>query len=429
MADQTGTSRQLWPRAQFWVTLIAVGLAALALFVALRIDRRVDLRVGDETSVQDAEAILARANEAAGFADTILSFLEGASVVVGAILAVGAWMLRNSIQNQIEETRTFVQVTEERFAEREERLNELERKLTGRLDDMVIQTRQEIDSVQQQARDSFRVLSLLVLAEQQVRAHNFDTAIRTLQTAYGLDKNNQATNYLLGYLYTTRKKFDDAIARLESALEIEPDFAPAVAALGLALRRKGDGLTADSQLEERDRLWSQAETKLLDALALDAQLTDADGESYYGTLGGLYRRQDRYDAAIHAYEKALSVTPNKSYPVSNLAALYKRQGRDVEANAYYELVLRAAALQLDDDPRDFWTRADFAQAKLVLGNTDEAKKEYGLVVEHARERVVLETVRSTLLFLAKSPTPIPGLDEVTRLIDDALDRLADEDMD
>ncbi|MBN1200783.1 MAG: tetratricopeptide repeat protein [Anaerolineae bacterium] len=408
--------------AYILVTIVAVMLAALALFVALRIDRRVELDVSDDLTTEDAESILARANEVAGFADSILSFLEGASVVVGAGLAVGAWMLRTSIQSQVEKVNEFVEQTRQQFAEREKALDQLEADLMARTEDMVTQTQERIAAVQQQGRDALRVLSLLVLAEQQIRAHNFDSAIRALQDARELDPDNQATCYLLGYLYTSRKQFDDAIEHLEQALKADANFAPAIAALGLALRRKGDAISDPDRLVERDQLWAQAENKLLEALNLDWSLTDAEGESYYGTLGGLYRRQGRDDAAIRAYERARQVTPNSSYPITNLASLYKHQGDDEQAAFFFERVLRTAELQLDDDPRDYWTRADYAQARLILGQPDDALDELRLMLEQAPERGVLETVRSGLRFLAESPTPIDGLDAMIDLLNAALDQ-------
>jgi tetratricopeptide (TPR) repeat protein len=291
-----------------------------------------------------------------------------------------------------------------------------------RLDEMVEETRGTIAAVEQEARNSMRVLSMLVLAEQQVRAHNFDTAIRTLQNAYALDPNNQVTNYLLGYLYIVHKDYNSAIQRLEDAIRQEADFAPAIAALGLALRRKGDTL----QPPEQKLLWSQAETKLLEALDSDERLTDAEGQSYYGTLGGLYRRQQRYKDAIEAYEHARKVTPNSSYPVSNLATLYTHEGNETKAHEYYQRVLRAAELQLDDDPRDVWTRADYAQAKLVLGDRDEARNQLTMVLEHARkERGVLDTVLSGLRFLNESPIPISGIEDMIELLEKAIAKLDD----
>ena len=62
----------------------------------------------------------------------------------------------------------------------------------------------------------------------------------------------------IGELYTQRKGIALAIAHLERALEKEPEFTPAIAALGLALRRQGDGLDAPGQEAERQRAWEQA---------------------------------------------------------------------------------------------------------------------------------------------------------------------------
>jgi len=408
--------------AQLVVTVFAVVIASLALFYALRNERRIRL-VDNEVTTEQAEFILERANDATTFADSILSFLEGASVVIGAGLAVGAWILRNSIQKQFEESRAFAERAEARIREREHQLDNLEKMLVGQLDSMVQTTTGQIADVRRQGRDSFRLLSLLVLAEQQVRAHNIETAIRTLQDAYKLDADNHAANYLLGYLYTTRKEFDKAIERLHHALEQDPNFTPALAALGLAMRRKGDSLHSQGQFAARDQLWAQAETKLLEALSQDPRLTDADGESYYGTLGGLYRRQGRYDQAIQAYEKAHAITPNSSYPIANLATLHIHQGHAEQSTRFFHRVLKTAELQLDDDPRDVWTRADYAQAKLVLGYPDEALEQIKMILDQKPERTVLDTVRNGLQFLADSRQPIQGLEAMIELLNQAIAKL------
>ncbi len=170
------------------------------------------------------------------------------------------------------------------------------------------------------------------------------------------------------YLYSLRREYDRAIKHLEDSLAREDGFAPAIAALGLALRRKGDSLTADAERAQRNEYWSQAEMRLLNALRLDPHLTDAEGESYYGSLGGLYRRQGRYADAIDAYRRAEQITPASSYPLINLASLYWHQGEAEKARAYFERVHDAARLKLDTNPLDNWARADFAQALAALGH-------------------------------------------------------------
>ena len=168
------------------------------------------------------------------------------------------------------------------------------------------------------------------------------------------------------------------------------------------------------------RAWEQAEARLKEALARDPRLTDAEGESYYGTLGGLYRRQGRLYAALDAYERARSVTPHSSYPLINLASLHKRLGNDAEAEQAFRDVVQRAQWQLDDDPRDNWTRCDLAQAYLVLGQPDAAFQHFARVLDQGAEPGMLETVRSGLAFLSESPTPIQRLDALIARIDEAL---------
>jgi tetratricopeptide (TPR) repeat protein len=417
--------------AQTLLLALAVILSALALYVALREERRPTpppaIDFSDGVSPPEAEIILQRASDATNFVSSLLNFLEVAFSAISLALVVGAWVLRGMILDQVEETREFVKRTEEQLQQRNERLDQLEKRLTDDLRRMVDETHREIDQVKRQGRDSFRVLSLQLLAEQQVRAHNIETAIGTLQTALALAPDDHATNYLLGYLHASRQEIDQAIEYLEHALAQEPNFTPGIAALGLALRRQGDRITDPARLAERDQYWAQAESKLLEALSKDSKLTDADGESYYGTLGGLYRRQKRYYAALDAYERAHRVTPDSSYPVINLATIHKHQGNDTQAEHYFQEVVKQAQLQLDDDPRDAWTRCDLAEARLVLGEPEVALAELQIVIDQEPERGVLEAVRSGLQFLAEAPEPIPGLDQMIAMLDKALPARDEQD--
>lgn len=411
--------------------LIAVAMSTFALFYAYRNERRVKIEPNPNVTPTDAEYILARANDATQFADSIMGFLQGASALIGIVLVVGGWMFRNSIQVQIETlqdsvtaaveaSQRFVQEARQELEQRQNELHDLELNLQRRMDNLVIETTKRLEETQQDARNSFRVLSLQLLAEQQVRTHNIDTAVNTLQSALALDPDDHATNYLLGYLYTQRKQVDLAIKHLQHAIALEADFTPGIAALGLALRRKGDSLETEENTTERDEYWKQAEARLLEALGRDHRLTDADGESYYGTLGGLYRRQKRYYAALDAYEQAYKVTPNSSYPLINLASLHTHQGNMGQARYYFGKVREQAELALDDDPRNAWRRCDLAQAKLVLENKGEALKELQTVIYQEPERGVLETVYSGLRFLSEAPEPIPGLEELIDVLDQAL---------
>lgn len=412
--------------APFW-PLIAVAFAAGALFLAWKADRRAGLVISDQVPPGEAAALLERANDAVNFADSVLSFLEGASVVLGVMIALGAWMLRNSVQDQIAGIRAENALVQKRLADRETALQALESEVAERLDAALADTQREIEEARQRADRSFKLLNSLVLAEQQVRAHNHASALRILMDVLDLEPDNYAINYLLGYLYSLRKEYDRAIRHLEDSLAREDGFAPAIAALGLALRRKGDSLSDPADRELRNEIWAQAEARLLAALRLDPHLTDAEGESYYGSLGGLYRRQGRYGDAIEAYRRAEQVTPSSSYPLINLASLYWYQGDTQQAREYFQRVHNAARLKLDTNPLDNWARADYAQALVVLGQRDEALRQIDFVRENHPEEGLLLTIRSGLEFLAGAPTPIDGLDTLIAAIDRALAALVSHD--
>jgi tetratricopeptide (TPR) repeat protein len=428
--------KAVWQRLKAFLTqsvfvILAVVMAAIALLLSYQNERRVKIELREGVQSVDAEYILARANDATQFADSILSFLEGASALLGIMLFVGGWMFRNNIQQQIEklqdsateaikESRKFVQDSRDDLEKRKTDLQAMESALQQRMDRLVQETTQRLEETQTQARNLFRVLSLQLLAEQQVRSYNIDTAVSTLRSALTINPDDHATNYLLGYLYIQRKQIDLALNHLEHALKSEQNFTPGIAALGLALRRKGDSLDNDGHQAERDLFWGQAESRLLEALSQDHRLTDADGESYFGTLGGLYRRQKRYYAALDAYERAYQVTPNSSYPLINLASIHTHEGNLKQARHYFEKVVEQARLALDDDPRNAWRRCDLAQALLVMGQQDEALKELRAVIKQDPERSVLETVRSGLSFLSESPERIAGLDEMIGLLDETL---------
>ena len=464
------------------VDLLPLGLSVLALTFAIgvglsEITRETTRTIvidasGTSTELNDDDAIVVTIEEeelrdvlneikdvkneaegAARSADVVLSFLEGGSILLGALVALAVVAFGASVQDvrsrldkSIGEADNRLQASEARMEELADtmrhqvedalqgglsQLRETESQmtmLTAQVKSSIKDTEETVtglhaivnDAVEGAKRDaesSFRVLSLLLLAEQQVRARNRKTAINTLEEAYELDPNNQTTNYLLGYLYIGRKDFNLAIQKLERALRIDPDFAPALAAMGLAQRRMGD---TEQDTMKRRQLWSQAEFNLNKALEADPTLIDADNESYFGTLGGLYRRQGRDMDALQAYEDAVKITPNNSYPVGNLAMLYKKFDNEDGAQRMYDRAIEIAEAILDDHPGDTWARLDLAQSLLVNGQKRKALEQYRNVIERLTESGPLEAAYSGLEFLADVPHPIDGIQDAMKLVNDAI---------
>ena len=426
------------------LAVVALPLALVAFFAAAIDDPDQIVYEQGTFNSQEAADIAARALERADqnneTANTILSLLEGGSVlltlIVGAVAITYTLNLRDlredmeeraeaneeRVRNTLslreaelntlsQELRNFITVTDQQFTK-------LTQETQSRLEGVTELITKELADARIKAEQSFRVLSLQLLAEQQVRARNYDTAIQTLQEAYELDGSNQTTNYLLGYLYIARRKFEGALNHLTRALKDNQDFVPALAAMGLAQRRLGD---QEDEAIRRNRYYAEAEVNLLKALEVDGAMVDADGESYFGTLGGLYRRQNRNQDALQAYEKAVGITPKSSYPIGNLAVLYKRLGRDDEAKATFVTAQRIAEDVLETQPNDYWAELDLAQALLVQEKSDDALKKYRSILHRDPSIAALKSAVSTLKFLSESPTAIPKISEVIDLIDKAID--------
>lgn len=113
---------------------------------------------------------------------------------------------------------------------------------------------------------------------------------------------------------------------------------------------------------------------MLDGLALSPKLVDDDGESWWGSLGGLYRRRGLNEQAIRAYQQAAEVTPHSSYPFSNLAMLYMgEQDRDGMLRMF-KRVERLAKGETQADVDNYWAYADLLTAQLALGKFSEAEE-------------------------------------------------------
>lgn len=428
------------------LSMLALPISVIALIWALNAGDKQVYEPGsiviDSEEGRTAETVqraLERSEENNESMGTVLSLLEVGLALLGAIIAVAAVIFTINLRDIRSDLEGRAAANEKQVESRlnlreseltavgnqvramadttKDQINELSDSTRNQLDFLKNLIHEELDQARRRAENSFKVLSQQLLAEQQVRARNYKTAIETLEEAHAIEPENQTTNYLLGYLYTARRQFGEAMEHLNQALATNPDFAPALAALGLAQRRMGDKV---SDIDDRNEQWAEAEINLLRALKIDSNLLDADGESYYGTLGGLYRRQNRHEDALHAYQHAVDVTPQSSYPAGNLAILYKYTGRDEEALEAYLRVQEIAEAILDDNPSDHWARLDLAQSLLVQGRVDEAMREYKNLVMRQPPAGALDSGASGLEFLSQSPSSINGIEEAIQILKEAL---------
>lgn|GEM_PF-4429371 len=197
-------------------------------------------------------------------------------------------------------------------------------------------------------------------------------------------------------------KLDDlnrAESVLAQALELRPDFNDALAARGylhsLQARSADD---AAKQQHFRDAAYH-----LETALANEHNLRDMDNESWWATLGGVYRRNEEYTKAIAAYEEAIKVTPQSTYPRSNLALVYLMDKQPDKLKRSYAIIKRIARSKVEKNIFDFWANADLVLAELALAQYDEAQThldEFLEILPEDGSANILGSLRDSIKLLA-----------------------------
>ena len=177
-------------------------------------------------------------------------------------------------------------------------------------------------------------------------------------------KSPEAYNaFLLGqHLLKQRTKGDieGAVVNFEKALQLDPDYAPAHAGLGLAYRL----LLASRQTYGTltlDEMVSKALPHLERALELDPELPEA-----LGAMGLIFEAQHRYDESVEYYERALAINPSLTDVRNWYASDLSRLGR--ENDAYREL---EKAYELD--PVSVLTLNNYVNEMVIRREYDKAR--------------------------------------------------------
>jgi tetratricopeptide (TPR) repeat protein len=387
------------------IVLLALPIAAQAQEATPSTDELVERAEAALAEVETA-AVVARehaedAARYAGDASNFLGIFEAISVAItiaiGSLGVVGVTRLF-SAQNALATARE--RILEEQATLRKEFEDEIEQR-RKELTDLNTLLRQ---SAAEQKRESARAtlaLSLLPLGERQYRAQDLKGAYDTYLRALDLDGNNPVIHYRLGYVAVQSDRFEDAERHLKRTLEIDPEFTLAKAALGFTYRRMTDTM-ADSA--ERDLLYNKAENCFLEALQKSPKLVDDDGEAWWGSLGGLYRRRGQIEQAIKAYERAAEVTPYSSYPFSNLAMLYMRTKDHDGMMKMFRRVERIATAETQAEVDNYWAYADVLTSRLAMGKMENTEDLLAIMFEIAPKETdyPLESLANTLERLMES---------------------------
>lgn len=326
----------------------------------------------------DAQAAADDAARNNDLAFNLLGIFEAISLsitVAGAALGAFGFVRLISAQSSLteareqaeEEVKELRRSIEEDLELRRRDFNKLEAEVTT----MVEQQRSE-------AAQATLATAMLSFGERQYRASDYVGAVNTYRRALELDNNNPITYYRLGYVLNSQGDLTEAEKQLLRSLEIDEKFAPAMVALGFVYRRMGEKMERGP---ERDQMLNRAEKYMLDGLQISPKLIDDDGESWYGALGGLYRRRGQIEQAVYAYEQATGVTPHSSYPFGNLAMLYGEQ-RNVDGMLrMYQRVEKLAYAEVQAEVDNYWGYFDLLTARLALNKAEKAEEVLPSVLE------------------------------------------------
>ncbi len=351
---------------------------------------------------QQANNTVNNANNAVNTVNLLLNFIQAASLFGGVLASVfailGARIGSRTLNDYREELK----------------------KAQADLETMHSGLDRETEQVRLQADRAIRALALMQLGEQQLARHNVRGALQMYEQAHKLDPDNGAVSYFLGELYIQDKQLDKGIDYLQRSITTDPDYAPAEAALGFALRIKADRIANPN---EQAIEYAKSEERLLRALKIDSAALDINGEPIWASLGALYKRQGRVDQAITAYEQAHQIAPSHTYPIVNLAILYYRQGKPDKALPYFEQVLSMSSRTLESNPQDYWARLDRLTAALALGKPDSVKQDLDIVLQQVTIAAPLETAVKELSHLRNAPQPLLEAEPVIVKMNDAIANL------
>jgi tetratricopeptide (TPR) repeat protein len=266
----------------------------------------------------------------------------------------------------------------------------------------------------QQTQQIGQALSMLQLAQSQLGAGHIRAALDTLYGAARLDPDNRVIQTAMADAYLQLGMPDEAMAALEQARAGQDDLPTSDAAYAYALVQKGD---AEKDTAARERYYAQAQALLLVLMNQNPNLLDVTGESAYGGLASLYRKQGRMDQAVQYYEAARKVTPQNSYPLINLALLETMRNNADNARRYFTAVRDIAVQKVSNRRSDFWAWFDLVTAQVALGAAvEEIRRQTRAALDAAPNVRPLQKFLYGLEVLARSANPPALAEEVANTV-------------
>jgi adenylate cyclase len=188
---------------------------------------------------------------------------------------------------------------------------------------------------------------------------SIDKAIQLVQKALTVDENLAEARGFLVFLYTQNREYEKAIAEGERAVALYPGDATVLYYYAASLHFGG-------RSEESIPLFK----KTIRLNPVGAYFNFLSHQN----MGNALMATGRYDEAVSAYKVAMQAAPHFQWPHIQLAATYGMMGRDKEARAEAEEVLRI-------NPKftmEFWEKTALVKDQMLKNRLRNALLKAGL---------------------------------------------------
>ena len=96
------------------------------------------------------------------------------------------------------------------------------------------------------------------------------------------------------------------------------------------------------------------------------------------------------------------------------------KGRLDEARENFSVAEKVATNRIKKGQGEiYWDYYDLALAQLALGKTAEAQENYATAIKETPGKVQFDSVLDNLYLLQRATQPIPGLDDIVKMIENA----------
>lgn len=206
-----------------------------------------------------------------------------------------------------------------------------------------------------------------LLGEVYYSLRRYDEALAQFKAALEIDNSYKLVYNLMGYTYSAMGMYEKAVETLQRYLELAPDEPNPHDSIGEIYQTAGH---LDEAIEEyKEALkrgpdlhfpWEHMGTAYLDKGNFDEafhcfrRLIDAAPSDYYKStghryIGWTYWAKGHYEEAVKSYREALKVYPNRFICIYEIGELYEEQGNSLGAKKFYEEWFQSASERMKDE--------------------------------------------------------------------------------